>query len=211
MKTMMITLKCALGAALFIAFFATLSNAQCMKFNVSKQDASLLKPQTLSNMISPPAFAPVAYGSEHEDRDADQDPFVGFWYVTFASDTRGVFFDWAYVQNHSDGLEMMNSGSVGPSAFCMGVWKRTGHLKYKVNHFPIPYNGQTLAGVIHLREEITVSGDHNKFSGRFSEAIYTPTGALVDPPGVFQGNIEGYRITVDTPVTKVLPTAPPGP
>jgi hypothetical protein len=214
---MMRTLKWALGVALFVAVSATLSNAQCMKFNVSKQDASLLKPQSLSHMTSPAAFAPVAYDSEHEKRDTEQDPMLGFWYVTFTSDAQGMFFDWAYNQFHSDGTEMMNSGSLGPSAFCMGVWKRIGHLQYEVNHFPIPWDTTThpdkpvLVGIVQLREKITLSKDHNSFTGRFTQALYTPTGALVEPPGVFTGNIAGRRITVDTPVTDVLPALPPAP
>jgi hypothetical protein len=220
MKSMMRTLKWALGVALFVAVSASLSNAQCMKFNVSKQGASLLKPQSLSRMTSPAAFAPVANASEHERGDTDDDPMLGFWYVTFTSDTPGVFFDWAFNQFHSDGTEMMNSGSLGPSAFCMGVWKRTGHRQYTVNHFPIPYDTTTdpknpvLIGIIQIREKITLSGDHNSFTGTFSQGLYDKDGNLLEPPygpGLFTGKLEGHRITVDTPVTDVLPASPPAP
>jgi hypothetical protein len=211
MKSMMRTLKWALGVALFVAVSASLSNSQCMKFNVSKQGASLLKPQSLSRMTSPAAFAPVAYGSEHENWDTDQDPMVGFWYVTFTSDDAGMFFDWGYTQFHSDGTEILNSGT-GPGKFCLGVWKRTGHLHYRVNHFPIPYDNQTLIGIIQIREEIKVSGDHNSFTGRFTFGIYDSSGNLLEAPngpGLVHGNLEGHRITVDTPVTDVLPAPAP--
>jgi hypothetical protein len=212
MKSMMRTLKWAAGVALFVAFSPTLSNAQCMKFNVSKQGASLLKPQALSHMASAAAFAPVAYGSDQERPDTDHDPMLGFWYVKFTSDTPGVFFDWAYNQFHSDGTEMMNSGSLGSSAFCMGVWKRTAHLQYEVTHFPIPYDTTeappVLVGIVDLCEKITLSRDHNSFTGTFTQSTYDKVGNLLGGL-IITGKLEGRRITVDTPVNRVLPAPYP--
>lgn len=205
MKTMLKTLKWALGVVLFAAIFSSLANAQCMSLSMSKRAVSLLKPQSLSHMTSPAAFAPVAEGAT-EDLNEPPDPMVGMWYVTFTDDAEN-YFDWGYSQFHSDGTEILNSGT-GPGKFCLGVWKRTGKLKYKLNHLPIPYNGTDLLGIIQIIENITVSGDHNHFTGRFTMGLYdSTTGEIMGD--LVSGSLDGHRITVNTPVTDVLPTPAP--
>jgi hypothetical protein len=71
------------------------------------------------------------------------EPIVGMWHVTFTAEGNtegppdGTPIDNAIIVWHSDNTEIMNSGR-RPSQdgdFCMGVWKRTGESKYKVNHF----------------------------------------------------------------------------
>jgi hypothetical protein len=57
---------------------------------------------------------------------------VGLWHVVFTQDPQygGKLSDDAYVEWHSDGTEIMNSGTHGSGAFCMGVWAKTGDSTY---------------------------------------------------------------------------------
>jgi hypothetical protein len=63
---------------------------------------------------------------------------------------------------HSDAMEMMNSGRPPQDGqFCMGVWERTGALKYKLNHFAWAGNDSenpggigNPAGPTHIVQEI---------------------------------------------------------
>jgi hypothetical protein len=46
--------------------------------------------------------------------------------------------DSGYVQWHSDGTEIMNSGRPPQNGdFCLGVWEKTGRSRYKLNHFAL--------------------------------------------------------------------------
>ena len=69
-------------------------------------------------------------------------------------------------------------------SFCLGVWENVGPSKYKLNHFPLTWNADgTFLGPANLREEVTLSPDHNSFTGTFSLGQYDPQGNLL-PPGL---------------------------
>ena len=78
-----------------------------------------------------------AHNDQDSDRDSNQPAIVGLWKFAFTATTPfSGPFDAGYVQWHSDGTELMNSGRAPTTgSFCMGVWKQTGRSTYKLNHF----------------------------------------------------------------------------
>ena len=76
-------------------------------------------------LFRPASFVLVA----HQDAD---DQIVGFWNVEFVLGD-GTVVDHGFAQWHSDGTEIMNSGSRPPatSNFCLGVWRKSGPSSYK--------------------------------------------------------------------------------
>ena len=141
------------------------------------------------------------------DHDSDE-PIVGFWKFVFTSQGSegipdGTVLDQGYTQWHSDHTEITNS-SRPPSTgdFCLGVWKKTGHYKYKLNHFTIPWdaNGNQI-GPGNLREEVVVSHDGNRYEGPFTIDQYDQAGNLL---AHIQGQVTGTRIKVSTKVGDIL-------
>ena len=96
----------------------------------------------------------------------------------------GTVLDAGLTQYHSDGTEIINSERPPSGSFCLGVWENVGSSKYKLNHFPIVFNADgTFLGPAHLRENVTLSRDHNSFTGTFSLGQYDTDGNLL-PPGL---------------------------
>jgi hypothetical protein len=133
---------------------------------------------------------------------------VGMWNVKFlaaGNATRNppipdnVPVDFGYVQWHSDGTEIMNSGEHQPATqnFCLGVWVRTGLFTYEVNHFALSYDATSgnLAAKVNIREQITLGPSGNEYSGTFTINIFdASSGQQVDH---IAGNIYATRVTVD--------------
>jgi len=88
----------------------------------------------------------------------------------------GVVVDFGYVQLHSDGTELMNSGGHAPATenFCMGVWGQTGFLAFEVNHFALSHDATTgmLNGKVNIREQLTLSPSGDSYAGTFTINIY---------------------------------------
>jgi hypothetical protein len=129
---------------------------------------------------------------------------VGFWHVKFVSKGSegipdGTEVDAGYSQWHADGTEIMNSGGRSPitGAFCLGVWKKVGDHKFKLNHFAAAWDstGGNLIGPAQIREQITLAPNGNKFSGTFTIDQYDESQNRV---AHVQGIITGTRIEVDT-------------
>lgn len=144
------------------------------------------------------------------------DPIVGMWHVTFTAQGNeigppdGVPIDNALVTWHSDGTELMNSARPPQDGdFCMGVWKKTGMNKYKLNHFAwlandaanSPSGIGNPAGPTRFFEEITLSPDGNHYSGKFTLDAYDTSGTQV---AHIVGVIAATRITVNTTVPDLL-------
>lgn len=175
-----------------------------------------------------PRVIPVSYkvGSvkildRDDDRGGDQDSssIVGMWKFTFTAKGNennptpfnppdGRVLDQGYVQWHSDGTEMMNSGrDPATQSFCMGIFKSLGSSTYKLNHFalswdatghscsPSPQPDATgcFEGPTNIQEEVTVdhSGDH--YAGTFKLVQYDPSGSNVEY--VITGTVSAERIT----------------
>jgi len=133
---------------------------------------------------------------------------VGMWNIQFLSMGNtthnppipdGAPLDFGYVQWHSDGTELMNSGGRAPATenFCMGVWQQTGRYTYVLNHFAITYNATTglWNGKANITETVTLSPGGTKYSGTFTITVYDTNGNEVDH---LTGQITADRITVDT-------------
>jgi hypothetical protein len=133
---------------------------------------------------------------------------VGMWRIQFTSQGNtahnppipdGAMLDFGYVQWHSDGTEIMNSGghAANTGNFCMGTWVRSGYFTYELNHFALSYDATTgnLTAKINIIEKITLDPSGNEFTGTLVENVYNPTsGAQVDH---VVGTISAQRITVD--------------
>jgi hypothetical protein len=147
---------------------------------------------------------------------SNADAVVGMWHVTFTAQGNqggppdGTPIDNALVTWHSDGTEVMNSGRPAQDGqFCMGVWKRTGVLKYKLNHIAwagndtanAPTGIGNPAGPTRFVEEVTLSPDGNHYTGTFTLDAYDTSGNVV---AHIVGLLAGTRITVDTTVGDLL-------
>lgn len=127
------------------------------------------------------------------------EPIVGMWKTVFTATDGSGYSDFGYSQWHSDGTEMLNSGSRAPATqnYCLGVWEKT-EGGYQLNHFALSYDATTgdLNGKVNIREEVKVSADGLKYTGTFLISVYDPTGQTVRVQ--FSGNITGTRVTVNT-------------
>ena len=213
MKTMFGMLKVTLGVAVLATLFAQLAGAQCVSLGTLKRNTSLLRQPFLINPFTPAAFSSVAPGGAEDLPNLNSDPIVGFWRVNLISEGNfesagipdGTVLDAGFSQWHSDGTEILNSSrSPATQSFCLGVWESVGHSKYKLNHFPLSWNPDgTLLGPANIRENVTLSPDHNSFTGTFTLGQYDPEGNLLLPE-LLTGNVQAKRITVQTTINDVL-------
>ena len=136
---------------------------------------------------------------------ASGEPIVGFWKVTFISEGTtgipdGTVIDQAFAQWHSDGTEIMNSGRAPVTqSFCLGVWKKVGGLRYKLNHFAISFDPQSNpVGPANIHEEVAVDPKGSSFTGTFTiDQFDTAGNTLIH----ITGTLAGLRITPDSPAS----------
>jgi hypothetical protein len=111
----------------------------------------------------------------------------------------GTQLNFGYTILNSDGTEILNAGARSPAQqnFCLGVWQKTGHSTYQVNHIALNYNATTgaLLGKILLNEKLTLSPGGTAYSGTFDETVFDTMGNKTDH---LTGQITAQRITVDT-------------
>jgi hypothetical protein len=133
---------------------------------------------------------------------------VGMWKIQFVSKGNvnhnpsipdGAVIDFGYSQWHNDGTEILNSGGRAPATenFCLGVWGKTGHRAFELNHFALSYDSVTgmLNAKVNIREQVTLSPSGDLYTGTFSIDAYDPKGNHVDH---VVGTVTGQRITVDS-------------
>lgn len=200
-KSMNAILGIVLGVALLGAISASPARAQCIDMSKVKRGATL-KNQSWTGRAGSPSLLLVSLGGNQAQLSAGQEPIVGFWKVTFKAPDNSVV-DSAFVQWHSDGTEIMNSSRPPiTQSYCLGVWRKTGPNQYMLNHFAISWDSaENLVGPANIQEHITLSHDHNSFSGTFSIAQYDTNGTEL---GGVSGTIEGHRITINTTIGDVL-------
>jgi hypothetical protein len=152
---------------------------------------------------------------ERNDDDDERPSIVGMWHVVFTAHTQNGFpikeaaIDNAVAVWHSDGTEIMNSSRPAQDGnFCLGVWEKTGRLKYHLNHIAWGGNDPTNAPGIgnptpgtQIIENVTLHPDGDHFSGTFTLIAYTPAG---QPGLTFTGVITATRITANTPITSLF-------
>ena len=214
MKTMPKKMITIVGLVLVGTILTATASAECLSYLPKHKAGAVVSPQSWSGATFRPASLLMI--SEH---DSDDVSIVGFWKVAFTSKGNepnipdGAPIDSAYVQWHSDGTEIMNSGRPPQNGdICLGVWERTGKSKYKLNHFA---NGNVIdptnptvigppGGPTQIVEDIILSRDGNHYVGMFTlDAYDTPANGNKLLAHII-GVITATRITVHTPVTSVF-------
>ncbi len=206
MKTSLVRkLIVAVGVILVGTILTAKASAECVSLNSPKS----LRPQSWQGdeLFQQGSLRLVS----------DDDPIVGMWQVKFIAEGNtgsmappdDTVIDNAFVQWHSDGTEIMNSGRPAQDGnFCMGVWKRTGTSSYKLNHFALgnttdnaPSGIGFPAGPTQIRENIILSRGGNSYSGWFTLDAYDTSGHNV---AHIIGKISATRITVNTSASSVM-------
>jgi hypothetical protein len=205
-------------APLLIVLIGTIltakASAECLSYLPGHKAGAVVSPQSWRGAQF--GSASLLLASEHDSNDA---PIVGFWKVTFTAEgnTEGppddTPIDSGFVQWHSDGTEIMNSGRPPQNGnICLGVWERTGKSRYKLNHFA---NGNVIdptnptaigppGGPTQIVEDIILSRDGNHYTGMFTlDAYDTPANGNKLLAHII-GVITATRITIHTPVTSVF-------
>ncbi len=198
----------ALGIVLVGTVLTLQANAACGTLDGLKPGASL-HPQSFEgrNYFEGNSLLLVA--------DHDDDSIVGMWKVTLtamgnlAGPPDGVVLDSAFVQWHSDGTEIMNSGRPPQDGdICLGVWEKTGRSRYRLNHFALGYDTANApsgignpTGPTRIVEDILVSRDGNHYAGTFILDAYDLAGVNI---GHVVGVIKATRVTVHTQIGDVL-------
>jgi hypothetical protein len=215
MKTTFKRFTVTLGLVLVGTILTAKASAECLSYLPGHKAGAVVSPQSWTGAEFSSASLVLA-----SDHDSEDDSIVGFWKVTFTAEGNGkegppddTLIDSAYVQWHSDRTEIMNSGRPPQNGnFCMGVWKKTGSSKYKLNHFAtgnvIDPNDPTAigppSGPTHLVEDIMVSRDGKHYAGTFTlDAYDTPSNGNKRLAHII-GVITATRITVHTPVSSVF-------
>jgi hypothetical protein len=215
MKTMLKKMTTIVGLVLVGTILTAKANAECLSYLPGHKAGAVVSPQSWSGATFRPASLLMI--SEH---DSDEVSIVGFWKVTFTAEGNGkegppdnTPIDSGYVQWHSDGTEIMNSGRPPQNGdICLGVWEKTGRSKYKLNHFATgnvidPTNPTAIGppgGPTQIVEDIILSRDGNHYTGMFTlDAYDTPSNGNKLLAHII-GVITATRITVHTPVTSVF-------
>jgi hypothetical protein len=172
------------------------------------QPIPLAMQQLLPDAQNPLGSATFASMARDQSSASSSASIVGMWnfqLISQGNTTRtpplpdGAQLNFGYIQFHSDETEIQNAGARSPAQqnFCLGVWTKTGHNTYQVNHFALNYNASTgvLIGRIILIETLTLSPGGTAFSGTFDETVYDTTGAKTDH---LTGQVTAKRMTTDT-------------
>jgi hypothetical protein len=182
MKNRSRVLAYSLGATFFATSFASSAFAGC-------GSAPIHKSAFLTQTGDRAALAQLA--------SFDSKSIVGLWSVTFVS--QGTQIDFGYSEWHSDGTEILNSGSRAPATenFCLGVWKQVGVNAYSLNHWALSYDmSGNLNAKVNIKERVKVTHGGDAMAGTFSIQAYDPnTGDPLGPET--DGDIAGTRVTVD--------------
>jgi hypothetical protein len=135
----------------------------------------------------------TAEAEKNEARGRAGASIVGMWNFQLVSEGNtahhpsipdGAVIDFGYSQWHSDGTKILNSGGRAPATenFCLGVWGKTGHLAFELNHFALSYDAVTgmLNAKANIREQVTLSPSGDLYSGTFTIDVYDPKENHVD-------------------------------
>jgi len=192
------TLTTTLGIAVIAAALAPIAALGCDGLPGTPPAASPEAPYLIPAAYRPAQFVRVS------DTTAASTSIVGMWAVQFVAENNpggppnGTVVDWGYVQWHSDGTEIENSGARSPSTenFCMGVWAQTGPSAYKLNHYALSYDATSgaLNGYVRITEQVTLNQAGNQYSGSFTITEVDPNGNPL--PGV-AGVVKAVRLTAD--------------
>jgi hypothetical protein len=155
--------------------------------------ATKIAPELSAPANLAPANDGYGYGSNDGFRWEGERTMIGLWSFKFTANGNTV--DFGYVQWHSDGTELMNSGGRAPATenFCMGVWRQTAPARFHLNHVALSYDTTgTLNARVVIKEDVTVDAGGQTFSGSFTLDVYDPkTNGLLQH---IAGQATGQRI-----------------
>jgi len=213
MKTTFKKFAAALGLVLIGTILTAKASAECLSYLPGHKASAVVSPQSWRGAEF--SSASLVLVSDHDSDDS----IVGFWKVTFTAEGNkegppdGTPIDSGYVQWHSDGTEIMNSGRPPQNGnFCLGVWEKAGRSRYKLNHFASgnvidPTNPTRIGrpgGPTQIVEDVILSRDGNQYAGTFTlDAYDTPSNGNKLLAHII-GVVTATRITVHTPVSSVF-------
>ena len=125
---------------------------------------------------------------------------VGLWEFKFA----GFATDWGTQAWHSDGTELMFSGSQNPETgdVCQGVWRQVGRSTYTLNHIAMGWMapGGPFGTRVHFHVIVKLDPSGKTFSGTYKAAAYS-----VSPTDPFDESVELGSGTGTLTATRVNP------
>lgn len=116
----------------------------------------------------------------------------------------GTLIDFGTAAWHSDGTELVNSGSRNPADgdFCQGVWEQVGPGTFTLNHLPLAWTNGAYTGPAVLRERVTVDAAGMRYSGHFKLTQYLAT---MTPGHEFDETTALVTITGTITATRITP------
>lgn len=161
-----------------------------------------------SDLFAPGHVGPIVFRAVSYAHEA---AIVGLWkFEMLAKSTPGntnpmpdgALVDFGTQAWHSDGTELLNSGSRNPGDgnFCQGVWEQVGRSTFKLDHMPLAWESGAYIGPVKMSMLVTVDPSGNHFSGVFSQTLYqasmTPGHEFDEsaPAGTITGTITATRI-----------------
>jgi hypothetical protein len=205
MKPALIKLPMVMGIVLLGVVFTGTAFAGCGE--AAKLQHGALVPQSWSGESG--FLLPIS-------DDSSNDPITGMWHATFTAmgnemgPPDNTPIDNALVVFHSDGTEIMNSARPPQDGnFCLGVWKKVGKSRYKVNHIPWFSNDTTNApsgignpsGPTRIFQNFVLSPDGKHYTGTFSLDAYDTAGNQV---AHIVGVVNATRVNINTTVPDLL-------
>jgi hypothetical protein len=192
-------ISATLAVMVVASFLTATASAQCGNLAIGKTEGSLHR----QSWRGQSGFAPGRYLPAH---DSDEnDPIVGFWRVKFVipATPDDIVIDDGLVQWHADGTEIMNSNRPPVTgSFCLGVWKKIGTSKYKLNHFAKSWDeNSNPVGSANIQEIVVLSRNGKTFEGAFTIDQYDPAGNVTQHA---EGKVVGTRIGVNTTIHGLL-------
>jgi hypothetical protein len=168
--------------------------------------ADAAKPRKASVVMNP---LWQGQGDKGDRGKEESEPIVGLWRMNLIAEGDSAFgfkdgdiFDAGIAQWHEDGTELLNSSRVPDTqSFCMGIWKKTSHLHYRLNHFAKSWQNGVFLGPAQIQEEVVVGEDGNGLSGTWTVDQYDTSGNLL---AHLAGKIEAKRLTADSTIKDVL-------
>ena len=185
------SLACASGAN--ACSYTDLRNAAPATRSVFTQFAGAIKAAAPGLVVSAPAPDDLLVSNPRRS-------IVGFWRFAFTAPD-GSPIDWGFQSWHDDGTEITNSGGQLPATgnFCTGVFEQHVGGAYHLNHWAIAWNlpgtdPSDLAGLVNIREIVSVDRSGNSMSGTVSLDFYAPDGTTF-LAHIVDGTVSATRIT----------------
>ena len=178
------------------------ASAGCMD-NSSRQGTPA-SPRNVTGLI-PAVYRPTdVWGGSFlrlGEEERAEESIVGLWQFQFT----GFATDWGTQAWHSDGTELMFSGSQNPETgdVCQGVWRQVGRSTYTLNHIAMGYTsaGGTFGTRVHFHLIVKLDPSGKSFSGTYKAAAYavTPTNPFDESNelGAGTGTVTATRVNPD--------------